>query len=125
MVYETDNAESRIGQTQETLTNGDHLVSEAYQGMAASAKQSRIERQPSQQVVAPDFLVMTSPYGDLLPTPAPRTDRAQPVPAPEIHWDHEASRRAGERGDEIARERLDQASRRRSGGGGRHGGHRH
>jgi len=43
MVYETDNAESRIGQTQETLTNGDHLVSEAYQGMAASAKQSRIE----------------------------------------------------------------------------------
>lgn len=35
MAYEFDNIESKIGQAGAELTNGDHLVSEAYTGMAA------------------------------------------------------------------------------------------
>jgi len=116
MVYETDNAESRIGQTGDSLTNGDHLVSEAYAGMPALAKQQRETQRAGGGASSSDYLVLTDPYRDLQVGPPPRTGREQPVPAPQYQWDHEQARSAGQRGDEIAQERLEQASRRRSGG---------
>ena len=116
MGYETDNAESRIGRTQETLTTGDGAVSEAYAEMAAQSRQQRTERQAGiARGNSSDYLVLTDPYGDLHVGPPPRTDRIPPIPAPPLQWDHEAARRQGEEGDRRAQQRLHDASRRRHG----------
>jgi len=117
MGYETDNAESRIGRTQETLTTGDGAVSEAYAKMAAQSRQQRTERQAGiARGNSSDYLILTDPYRDLQVSPPPRTDRIpQPIPAPPLQWDHEAARRHGEEGDRRAQERLHEASRRRQG----------
>lgn len=117
MVYETDNAESRIGQTSETLTNGDGLVSEAYSGMEALSKQQRGERQST--AVAGDashWLEVTDPYRDLNRMPPPRTERLpQPAPRQPLELDHEEARRRGAEGDRRAAEQLQEAGRRRHG----------
>src|SRR5262245_7920818 len=92
MVFETDNAESRIGRTQETLTTGDGAVSEAYAEMAVQSRQQRTERQAA--VAGPttaDWLELTDPFRDIAPRSVPRTDRIQPVPAPPIDLDHDAA----------------------------------
>lgn len=110
MTYESDNAESRIGQTTETTESSLNLASEAYSEMG---RQQRTETRSGAIAGTPDFLIMTDPFGGLDARPPMRTDRLQPVPAPPIEIDHEAAQRAGEEGDRRAAEHLRRAGRRR------------